>query len=60
MALRYESKVYVLEKQIIKINEASATPKEIASYKKHYQDTTKVTCIMVYTKIPKLKMFYEE
>ena len=35
MALRFEDKEYVLEKPLDEIDEESATPEEIAAYKKH-------------------------
>ncbi|KAI3511597.1 hypothetical protein L1887_18752 [Cichorium endivia] len=41
MAIRFEDKEYALEKELIEINEQNATPEELASYKKHYDDTTK-------------------
>ena len=58
--LRYKGKEYALEKQVVEIDEATASPKEIATYKKHYDDTTKVACHMVATVIPKLQKFYED
>lgn len=54
MTLRFEDKEYVLEKELVEIDEDKATPEELASYNKHYGDATKVACIMVATMVPEL------
>ena len=51
---------YVLEKQLTEIDDSTITPEEIISYRKHYDDTTKVACIMVATMAPRLQRFYED
>lgn len=60
MTLRYEDKEYVLDKVVSKIDESTATPKEIASYKKHYDYAMKVTFIMVATMVLELQKFYKD
>ena len=60
LALRYEDKEYVLEKELIEIDESEANPEEIVAYKKHCDDATKVACIMVATMTPELQRFYED
>ena len=55
MGLRYEHKEYVIDKELNKIEETKATPKEIAEYRAHYKDATKVSCIMVATMTPELQ-----
>jgi len=47
MDLWFEGKEYILEEKIVEINEATATPEQLASYKKHYDDATKFACIKV-------------
>ena len=54
MDLLFEGKEYILEEKLVEIDEATATPKQLASYKKYYDDATKVACIKVATLIPKL------
>ena len=60
MSLRFQGKEYVLEKQLIEIDEFTATPEEIISDKKHYNDAKMVACIMVATMVPELQWFYED
>ncbi|KAI3505753.1 hypothetical protein L1887_27969 [Cichorium endivia] len=60
MALRFENKEYVLDKELIEVGPDTTTPEEYASYKKHYDDATKVACIMVATMVPELQRFYED
>ena len=60
MALRFEDKEYVLEKELKELDESKATPEEYAAYKKHYDDATKVACIMVATMSPELQRYYED
>ncbi|XP_023768339.1 uncharacterized protein LOC111916919 [Lactuca sativa] len=60
MSLRFEDKEYVLEKELNEIDESKATPEEIAEYRTHYKDATKVSCIMVATMTPELQRFYED
>lgn len=50
----------VLEEKVVEIDEATATSQQLASYKKHYDNATNITCIMVATMIPKLQRFYED
>ena len=47
MDLHFGDKEYVLEKPLDEIDEEKATPEEMVAYKKHYNDATKVACIMV-------------
>ena len=54
MALCFEDKEYVLEKELLEIDETQATTVELAEYRKHYNDATKVPCIMVATMTPQL------
>ena len=60
LALRYEDKEYVLDKEFKELDEATLSPEEYAEYKKHYEDATKVACIMVATMTPELQRFYED
>ncbi|KAL7600497.1 hypothetical protein Lser_V15G27033 [Lactuca serriola] len=60
MVLRFEDKEYVLEKELKELDESKATPEEYAAYKKHYDDATKVACIMVATMSPELQRYYED
>ena len=60
MTLHFEDKVYVLEKELIEIDETKATAAELAEYRKHYNDATKVACIMVETMTLELQRFYED
>jgi len=58
LALRFEDKEYVLDKEFKELDEAALSPEEYAEYKKHYDDATKVACIMVATMTPELQRFY--
>lgn len=60
MDLCFEDKEYVLEKPLDDIDEESATTEQIVAYKKHYNDATKVSCIMVATMTPELQRHYED
>ncbi|XP_023743005.1 uncharacterized mitochondrial protein AtMg00810-like [Lactuca sativa] len=60
MALRFEDKEYVLEKELLEIDETKSTFEERAEYKKHYNDATKVACTMVVIMTPELQWFYED
>ena len=60
MTLRFEKKDFFLKKELNKIDEEKATPEELASYKKQYDDATKVACIMVAAITPVLQRFYED
>ena len=60
MALRFEGTEYFLEEKLVEVNEATATPEQLASYKKHYDDAIKVACIMVAPMTPELQRFYED
>lgn len=42
MHLQYEHKEYVLDRPLIEIDHFTATPEEIVSYNKHFDDATKV------------------
>ncbi|KAL7584490.1 protein FAR1-RELATED SEQUENCE 5-like [Lactuca sativa] len=53
MAICFENNDYVLEKELNEIDKKNAIPKELASYKKHYDDATKVVCIMVAAMTPR-------
>ena len=57
MALCYEDKEYVLNKELNEIHETKATPEEIAEYRAHCKDATNVSCIMVATMTPELQQF---
>ena len=59
MALRFEDKEYVLEKELNEIDETKANPEEIVEYRIHCNDATKVSFIMVATITPELR-FYED
>ncbi|KAI3723541.1 hypothetical protein L2E82_35186 [Cichorium intybus] len=60
MALRFEHKEYVLETELIDIDPDTATPEELASYTKHFDNATKVACIMIATMNPELQRIYED
>ncbi|GKB94733.1 hypothetical protein Tco_1340366 [Tanacetum coccineum] len=56
--LRYENKEYVLDEQITTINDDS-TQEEIEAHQKHYDDATKVSCIIVSSMSPELQKSFE-
>ncbi|KAL7607834.1 hypothetical protein Lser_V15G09770 [Lactuca serriola] len=60
MALRYEDKEEILDKELVEINESTTTPKEITEYKAQCKEATKVSCIMLATITPELQKFYED
>ena len=60
MVTRYEDKEYVLDKELKEIDEATATPEEVAEYRIHEKDTTKVSCIMLATMTTELQKSYED
>ena len=60
MALQYEEKEYILDKQLNEIDDTKSTPEKIAKYKAHEKGTTKVLCIIVATMTPKLQRFYKD
>ncbi|KAI3522610.1 hypothetical protein L1887_00532 [Cichorium endivia] len=60
MALRFEHKEYVLETELVEIDNDNATPEEITQYAKHTDDATKVACIMIATMNPELQRIYED
>ncbi|KAI3751915.1 hypothetical protein L2E82_23009 [Cichorium intybus] len=60
MALRFENKEYVLETELIEVDPDTATPEEVTSYQKHYDDPSKVACIVIATMNPKLQRIYED
>ena len=49
MITRYEDKEYVLDKELKENDETPATPQEIADFRSHERDATKVACIMLAT-----------
>ena len=49
MVIRFEDKEYVLDKELKEIDESTATLEQIAEFKTHERDTTKVSCIMIAT-----------
>ncbi|GKA60188.1 retrotransposon protein, putative, ty1-copia subclass [Tanacetum coccineum] len=56
--LRYENKEYVLDEQILTINDDS-TQEEIKAHQNHYDDTNKVSCIMASSMNPELQKTFE-
>ena len=60
MVTRYADKEYVIDKELNEIDESSATPEEIAEYRTHDKDDTKVSCIMLATMIDELQKSYED
>ena len=60
MAILYEDKEYVLDKQLKEIDESTATTKQIVEYKAHEMDTTNVSCIMIATMTTELQNSYED
>ena len=60
MITRYEDKEYVLDKELKEINESTATPQEIAEFRAHERDATKVACIMTATMTAELQKSYED
>ncbi|CAH1442429.1 unnamed protein product [Lactuca virosa] len=60
MVTRYEDKEYVLDKELKEIDEATATPREIADFRAHERDATKVACIMLATMTVELQKSYED
>ena len=49
MVTRYKDKEYVLDKELKELDESTATPLQIADFRAHERDTTKVACIMMTT-----------
>lgn len=60
MITRYEDKEYVLDKELKEIDETTATPQEIAEFRAHERDATKVACIMMATMTAELQKSYED
>ena len=60
MITRYEDKEYVLDRELKVVNEATATPEELAEFIAHEKDATKVSCIMMATMTPELQKSYED
>ena len=56
--LRYENKEYVLDNDIPELGE-DATPDEITAYNKHYDESTKVACLMLATMASGLQKNFE-
>ena len=59
MITRYEDKEYVLDKELKEIDETTATPQEIADFRAHERDATKVACIMLATMTVELQKSYD-
>ena len=49
MAIHYEEKEYVLDKELKEIDEETATLEQLAEYRAHGKDATKVLYIMLAT-----------
>ncbi|CAH1436469.1 unnamed protein product [Lactuca virosa] len=60
MVTRYEYKEYVIDKEQKEIDESTATPQEIADFRTHERDATKVACIMMATMTAELQKSYED
>ncbi|KAL7611006.1 hypothetical protein Lser_V15G13097 [Lactuca serriola] len=60
MVTRYEEKEYVLDKELKEIDESTATLQEIADFRAHERDATKVACIMMATMTVELQKSYED
>ena len=60
MVTRYEDKEYVLNKELKELDETTATPEEIAKFRTHERDATKVACIMMATMTAELQKSYED
>ena len=60
MALCFEDKEYGLKRPLDEIDEEKVTPQEMAAFKKHYNDGTKIACIMVAIMTPDLERYYED
>ena len=58
MALWFKDKEYIIYKELNKIVESHATPEEVAEYKAHHKDATKVSCIVVATITHELQQSY--
>ncbi|GJT77139.1 retrotransposon protein, putative, ty1-copia subclass [Tanacetum coccineum] len=56
--LRYENKEYVLDEQILTIND-DLTQEEIEAHQKYYDDANKVSCIMASSMSPELQKTFE-
>lgn len=60
MVIRYEENKYVLNKELKEIDEETGTPEQLAEYRAHEKDATKVSCIMLTTMTSKLQKSYED
>ena len=60
LTLRYENKEYILNEQIVEINQDNASPTEIDAYNKRCLDSTKAYCIMVSTMSSELQKMFDE
>ena len=58
LVLRYEGKEYVLDEKIPTVDDQS-TEEENANYELHYEDSNKVTCVMLASLSPKLAKQFE-
>nr|GEU39626.1 retrotransposon protein, putative, Ty1-copia subclass [Tanacetum cinerariifolium] len=56
--LRYENKEYVIDEQILTINDDS-TQEDIEAHQKHYDDASKMSCIMASSMSPELQKTFE-
>ena len=60
MVTRYEDKEYALNKELKEIDESTTTPQEIADFRTHERDATKVACIMMTTMTAELQKSYKD
>ena len=60
MDLSFKDREYILEKLLDEIDEEKATPEEMVTYKKHFNDATKDSSIMVATMTLELQRYYED
>ena len=58
MTLRFKDKGYIRKRPLDVIDEEKATSEEMVAYKKHYNDATKFSCIMVATITSELQRHY--
>ena len=58
ITLRYENKEYVLDEDVPVLGE-NPTPEEVNAYNKHYDESTKVACLMLATMASGLQKNFE-
>ena len=56
--MRYENKEYVLDNDVPKLRE-DATPDKVTAYTNHYDESTKVVCLMLVTMASSLHKNFE-